>query len=219
MKKTLVSILSGLVVIGSASAIPTPDTARENCMKLEQEGTHVWVSKDSTCIPINPCAEDASPETNKKYCLEFGIPTEKKNQDLMLKTYAENVLKTSIQEIKTLPPDSSEPDKSYYGIKTTDGGYFAAYTESVVYDDCSSMIVQSALAYGAYDLDCYESWIRDTTNAMWAAPKPYLHKILIYISAANERCDKIQKLAATMSGTTVNRDTSSKICKLTCTDE
>ncbi len=55
MKKTLLFTMTGLMAIGSASAIPTPDAARENCIKLEQEGTHIWVEKNQSCILRNPC--------------------------------------------------------------------------------------------------------------------------------------------------------------------
>lgn len=62
MKKTLLFTMMGLMAIGSASAMPTPDAARDNCMKQEQEGTHIWVEKNQACILRNPCKTENAKE-------------------------------------------------------------------------------------------------------------------------------------------------------------
>ncbi len=52
-KKTLLSILAGLAVIGSASADVTVDQRKELCAKHPEK--YVWVEKDQFCAPINTC--------------------------------------------------------------------------------------------------------------------------------------------------------------------
>ena len=69
MKKTLLSVLAGLAVIGSASAVPTPEDRQNLCDLLIQKGTHVWVEKTKACVPVNPCAKDVSDDIRKAYCL------------------------------------------------------------------------------------------------------------------------------------------------------
>ena len=51
MKKTLLSVMAGLTVVGSASAAPTPEERKELCQLLIDKGTHVWVEKTQACIP------------------------------------------------------------------------------------------------------------------------------------------------------------------------
>ena len=51
MKKTLLSVIAGLAVIGSANA-----GIKETC--LEHPDKLVWVEKTQRCIPINPCKSD-----------------------------------------------------------------------------------------------------------------------------------------------------------------
>ncbi|MCR4918059.1 MAG: hypothetical protein K5912_03910 [Alphaproteobacteria bacterium] len=59
MKKTLLSAIAGLAVIGSASAMPTPGQAKENCERLVNNGTHVgWCEKYKECVEQQPCNSD-----------------------------------------------------------------------------------------------------------------------------------------------------------------
>ena len=69
MKKTLLSVLAGLTVIGSASAAPTPEDRKALCDLLIQKGTHVWVEKTSACIPVNPCLSDDE-QIKEAYCID-----------------------------------------------------------------------------------------------------------------------------------------------------
>ena len=59
MKKTLLSVLAGLTVVGSAIAAPTPEDRKALCQLLMEKGTHVWVDKSQACIPRNPCGNDS----------------------------------------------------------------------------------------------------------------------------------------------------------------
>ena len=69
MKKTLLSVLAGLTVIGSASAVPTPEDRKALCQLLIDKGTHVWVEKTSACIPVNPCKSDDE-QIKEAYCID-----------------------------------------------------------------------------------------------------------------------------------------------------
>ncbi|MBO4583280.1 MAG: hypothetical protein J5714_04470 [Alphaproteobacteria bacterium] len=64
MKKTLLSVVAGLAVIGSAVAVPSLDRQRENC---ESDSGFVWVERTKTCVPVNPCVSD-DPEIKRVYC-------------------------------------------------------------------------------------------------------------------------------------------------------
>ena len=63
MKKTLLSVIAGLAVIGSATAVPSMDVQQKNC----EDGQHVWVEKTKTCVPINPCLSDDA-DIKRAYC-------------------------------------------------------------------------------------------------------------------------------------------------------
>ncbi len=217
MKKTLLSVLAGLTVMNVAFADePSVEDRKKLCQLLIDKGTHVWVEKTSACIPVNPCASETDININSAYCLEIPIPNQADKRKLVFDKYAEKALKTTVTSIKNLPPDSTEPDRSYYGVQTADGGYFAAFSEAYGYDDCLSFVVQSALAYGAFNQDCFNSWMRDVMDSA-GAPKSYVHKVVIY--TVGQRCNEIQEFAKTLSGKQIGRDTSTTLCKLTCVDE
>lgn len=61
MKKTLLSVIAGLAVIGSANA-----GIKETC--LEHPDKLVWVEKTQRCIPINPCKSDDE-KIKAMYCV------------------------------------------------------------------------------------------------------------------------------------------------------
>lgn len=63
MKKTLLSVLAGVAVIGSANA-----GIKETC--LEHPDKLVWVEKTQRCIPINPCKSDDA-DIKRAYCIEY----------------------------------------------------------------------------------------------------------------------------------------------------
>lgn len=60
MKKTLLSVITGLAVIGSAQA-----GIKETC--LQHPDKLVWVEKTQRCVPINPCLSDDK-EIKDAYC-------------------------------------------------------------------------------------------------------------------------------------------------------
>ncbi|MBO4583319.1 MAG: hypothetical protein J5714_04675 [Alphaproteobacteria bacterium] len=66
MKKTLLSVVAGLAVIGSSFAVPSLDRQREDC---EENPNFVWVEMTKTCVPVNPCNSD-NMEIKRAYCDE-----------------------------------------------------------------------------------------------------------------------------------------------------
>ena len=56
MKKIIFGILAGIVIIGSASAVPSPADRKRLCE--QQPDKFVWVEKNQACVPINPCLSD-----------------------------------------------------------------------------------------------------------------------------------------------------------------
>jgi len=65
MKKILLSVIAGLIAIGSASALPSPEDRKALCEKHPDK--YVWVAKTQACIPINPCMSDDK-KIEKAYC-------------------------------------------------------------------------------------------------------------------------------------------------------
>ncbi len=122
MKKTLLSVLAGLTVMGSAFADgPSVEDRKKLCQLLIDKGTHVWVEKTSACIPVNPCKSDDK-QIEKAYCPEMiGINNSSK-RDEYIKAYAENAFGSTVTEIKEVGKDG---EHTYFGVKTSDGGYFA----------------------------------------------------------------------------------------------
>ena len=133
MKKTLLSVLAGLTVIGSASAAPTPEDRKALCQLLIDKGTHVWVEKTKACIPVNPCLSDDE-QIKKAYCFEktlLGISLDDdKKVDLWLNKFAEQCIKSKMVEKICLLGSEYEwtkmPD-NYISIKTADGGYYTLH--------------------------------------------------------------------------------------------
>ena len=127
MKKTLLSVLAGLTVIGSASAAPTPEDRKALCDLLIKKGTHVWVEKTSACIPVNPCESDDI-QIKRAYCIEVF-------EDIQVKTYAQ-AAKLSEKYIEVVTKESTKcgllennghipGSQDYINCKTDSGMYFA----------------------------------------------------------------------------------------------
>ena len=141
MKKTLLSIVAGLVVINVASAVPSMDTQKTNC----EDGQHVWVEKTKTCVPINPCLSD---DINIKevYCPNLvGLPHNKSKQDLVINEYVQNVLRTGVSEIK-------EIGDTHMSVKTTDGNYFVWKLSKHPDNHCLSQMIRAFVVNG-YSFD------------------------------------------------------------------
>ena len=66
MKKTLLSVLAGITVIGSAAALPTPKQRELLCKKRPDK--YLWVpAGDGACVEYNPCMSDSSTD-REVYC-------------------------------------------------------------------------------------------------------------------------------------------------------
>ena len=104
MKKTLLSVLVGLVVIGSASAVPSPEDRKALCEK--QSDKFVWVEKTQACIPINPCLSSVS-AIEEAYCIQLDgaayLPNDQIKRNLIIERYVEKKLQTSVVKISEVP--------------------------------------------------------------------------------------------------------------------
>ena len=141
MKKTLLSVLAGLTVMGSAFAAPTPEDRKALCDLLIEKGTHVWVKKTQACIPINPCKSE-DPDIVLGYCISVTpmLIEDERQAKLFLERYAQNVLKAQITGI------DHKPD---FTIATTsDGGYYAV--ETIADPTCIKQADTASRAYGKY---------------------------------------------------------------------
>ena len=122
MKKTLLSVLAGVMVISSAVAVPSLDKQKEAC---EAEGDFIWVKTpegNETCIPMDPCDPYTDFDVYKMYCVEgLEWPNKGSKLDVLINKYAEKVKKTSVAKIIY----DLGRRKNHVGVKTTDGGYFS----------------------------------------------------------------------------------------------
>ncbi len=120
MKKTLLSILAGLTVIGSASAVPSPADRKALCEKHPEK--YVWVEKTQACVPINPCKSDNSDIVYGGYCVyAFEVPDDLDKATLILQRYVQKRLKSNVANARRI-------DNNYFALKTTDGGYIVFET-------------------------------------------------------------------------------------------
>ena len=130
MKKTLLSVLAGLAVIGSASAAPTPEDRMALCDLLIQKGTHVWVEKTEACIPADPCGNGVNDTIRSAYCLtDLGERFVFRGVDGLadfVKRYTEKVLKAPTPQPDMLYGIAPQPDgyKGVYTTNTNDLGFF-----------------------------------------------------------------------------------------------
>ncbi len=82
MKKTLLSVLAGVAVIGSANA-----GIKETC--LEHPDKLVWVEKTQRCVPINPCKSDDREIVNAycDYFFEYSDMKDNIKREKLIKKY------------------------------------------------------------------------------------------------------------------------------------
>ncbi len=113
MKKTLLSIIAGLMVAGTAFAVPDVGDRKALCEKYPDR--YVWVEATEACIPLNPC-ESNDESIRNSYCSKFKLYNFGSNRDLVIGRYAEKVLGTKVSDIK-------EVSDCNFGVKTSDGGY------------------------------------------------------------------------------------------------
>lgn len=127
MKKTLLSILAGVVVIGSASAVPGPEDRERMCK--QQPDKYVWVEKgNGACVEINPCKSDNA-DVKNAYCntmfkdVQLGTPYE---GVVVVKEYINKHLGLDIVNKKGIvrhDVDTSLFAQDYIPAKLSDGGY------------------------------------------------------------------------------------------------
>lgn len=149
MKKTLLSILATIAVIGSASAVPSPADRKALCEKHPDE--YVWVEKTEACVPVNPCTPGVNEQIRQTYCLTpdalYYLPVDDDLRVRIINRYLANVLDTVIDldEIKKLPNNGY---MDAYGFKTIHGGYFAAEILDTEKIDATFCVEWAANAYG-----------------------------------------------------------------------
>ena len=140
MKKTLLSVLAGLTVMGSVFAAPTPEDRKAMCEKHPDK--YVWVEKTKACVPINPCASElgwSDPSIMQAYCANF-VANFGEKQKLVHQRYIEQVLKTKISETMPRLYVSKSIGEFIDAYKLQDGGYIAfAGDDKIVYDDVAAV--------------------------------------------------------------------------------
>lgn len=154
MKKTLLSVLAGLTIIGSATALPTPDDRKALCD--QNPDTMVWVEKTKACIDINPC-ESSNNTIKTTYCVsEIDHPNWlrindlfKDKLDLIVERYVENVLNTKVSNLSVFNGEK-KTETEYFAVKTADGGYLVGEIEGVHFskDICFEAIHLTRRVYG-----------------------------------------------------------------------
>ena len=126
MKKTLLSVLAGIAVVGSASALPSLEDRKALCLKHPDK--YVWVEKTEACVPVNPCKSD---DINIKsaYCNQsFSMVQlgDWRQGVEVVKAYAEHVLGvevTTTNKQMRKDADVSFFEQDYLPCKLSDGGY------------------------------------------------------------------------------------------------
>ena len=71
MKKTLLSVLAVVSVMGTASAVPSAADRKAMCESKPDK--YVWVEKNQACIPVNPCGPMEDSNIKNAYCLQSGF--------------------------------------------------------------------------------------------------------------------------------------------------
>jgi len=126
MKKNfLLSVLAGLMVVGSAFAAPTPEQRKEMCLKHPNK--YVWVEKTQACIEKNPCKSDDN-VIQKAYCnrvfADLELPWETAGE-YVAEAYIKNVLHTTGSYLDNLGRNATMHvwGQDYMDYKLSDGGY------------------------------------------------------------------------------------------------
>ena len=128
MRKTLLSVLAGLAVIGSATAVPSPGDRKKLCESKPYD--FVWVEKTQTCVPINPC-RTSNQSIRDSYCIWASGYVTYGTYEEAITRYVKNVMKTGVKSISSI----SKSDD--FALRTTDGGYYVVSFDRVIdgYDD------------------------------------------------------------------------------------
>ena len=218
MKKTLLSVLAGLTVIGYASAAPTPEDRKALCQLLIDKGTHVWVEKTQAWIPVNPCLSNG--EIYNAYCTFFSFPADENNIKTIIDTYTKKLLGVEPIDYKYLDSDSHEDH--YYAVKTSDNGYFVANFFGYAENGCIAAVFNSLKANGyAEETDGFK------TDNDYDLKDPIVGKYKTQydensnsnkfkINVTDSVCEEIRSFASSLKGEQINRDLSSQLCVLVC---
>lgn len=143
MKKTLLSVLAAVSVVGAASAVPSAMDRQQMC--ANNPSKYVWVAKTSACVPINPCVS-SNASIKEAYCDEKSLsrlPADSRAYGLVLQRYAKKVLNTDIVDLK----DIEDNYNHYIAVTTSDGGYIV-YPASLATLDKSMAMDNAIQAYG-----------------------------------------------------------------------
>ena len=206
MKKTLLSVLAGLTVVGSASAAPTSEDRKALCQLLIDKGTHVWVEKTQACIPVNPCDyELLGTDISKAYCIisftTNPLPPDTVIMNKLVNTYAEKVLNTQVTSLKTPTfKDKYGYDRDMVAITTSDAGYyvFDDYAKQAKWDLNSAYLAGVSFEAHGYRPISFTVPKSDVTydgrpfNRVSSVPKDY--EDYRYISAS--QCHEIAQFAS-----------------------
>ena len=149
MKKTLLSMLAGIAVVGSAFAVPSPDDRRALCEQHPDK--YVWVEKTQACIPVLPCLSDNISIVNA-YCANVGSFVDEGVMRAVHNKYIEQILHT--HALSSSYHDNGGDRGGYYSYKLADGGYISIYvlTGDNPFDDENNPDKNLVLAVcGAYN--------------------------------------------------------------------
>jgi len=197
MKKTLLSILAGLAVIGSASAVPGPEERMELCKKHPEK--YVWVEKTQACIPINPC-ESNNPDIFSAYCMlanDRPLYSTGEKLDYVIKYFTEHSLKDTVKETHFL-------DGDFVAVNTTGGYYFVA------------RVINPTTPIGPNPIFQYITDAIDAVNMKsWhAGYNAESRKVEISGNNAEAFCEEVADLASLLADTVITASSDASKCIL-----
>ena len=140
MKKTLLPILFGITLVGSAFAVPSVEDRRALCER--NPDNYVWVKKTQACIPVNPCAS-GNEDIRLSYCGHLILPFDVTNREMIIDRYVQEGLHTKVSEKLEVGEKDGYP---VLGVKTNDGGYIA-FIYGKRESDCYTNILYALDAY------------------------------------------------------------------------
>ena len=175
MKKTLLSVLAGITVIGSAAALPSVEERKTLCDKYPDK--YVWVEKTEACVPINPCKSEHR-EIRKGYCAIFGLPADETKCEAAAKIFAEAQYGTSMTSFKKL-------EDGYFAMTTADGGYIGFKKQLEEYTD---PYVPFAFSFGIHG---YTESLKSSEEIIWPGFSAYGNDV-----ESLEKCEAVKYLAS-----------------------
>ncbi len=199
MRKTVVSVITGLTVIGSAFAIPSPGDRKKLCESKPFD--FVWVEKTQTCVPINPCTTSNS-KIRDAYCiLAGGVVGAGDNAEEAIRRYAKSVMKIGVDSIKFVESSYGRPG---WSLRTTDGGYYVVEFDG--YAKGKDIKAQLEVACWAYGKELY--FYTDDENPRYGCLG----------SVSKKECDDMADFASLLTGNLVEGEIEQlgqKVCWLT----